>query len=71
MAAGVNYTIVKRIRPMLTSLRSDIIVFTGGVAFGPAIKELLEAELDVRVVVPPYPQLNGAVGCAVHGRDSR
>lgn len=68
MAAGVNYTIFKRIKPMLTSLYSEQIVFTGGVALGQAIKAMIEKELEARVVVPPYPQLNGAIGCAVYGR---
>ncbi len=68
LAAGVNYTIFKRIKPMLTSLASDTVVFTGGVAKGAAIKRLLEEELGVRVVVPEYPQLNGAIGCAVYGK---
>lgn len=66
LAAGVNYTIFKRIRPMLTSLMSDIIVFTGGVALGKAIRDFIERELAVEVVVPTHPQLNGAIGCAVY-----
>ncbi|MDD4600380.1 (R)-phenyllactate dehydratase activator [bioreactor metagenome] len=66
LAAGVNYTIFKRIRPMLTALMSDTVVFTGGVALGKAIGELIERELKVRVLVPKHPQLNGAIGCAVY-----
>lgn len=66
LAAGVNYTIFKRIRPMLTALMSETIIFTGGVALGKAIGELIERELQVEVVVPKYPQLNGAIGCAVY-----
>ncbi|VBB06508.1 atpase badf/badg/bcra/bcrd type [Lucifera butyrica] len=65
LAAGVNYTIFKRIKPMLISLLSENIVFTGGVAFGQALRTILEKELNVRVVVPDHPQLNGAIGCAV------
>lgn len=68
LAAGVNYTIFKRIKPMLTSLVSDTLVFTGGVAKGLALRRLLEEELGVQVVVPGYPQLNGAIGCAVQAQ---
>lgn len=71
MAAGVNYTIFKRIKPMLTALSSEQIVFTGGVALGQAIKNMMEKELGATVVVPEYPQLNGAIGCAIYGREKR
>lgn len=65
LAAGVNYTIYKRIKPMLVALKSDKLVFTGGVALGGAIKEFITREMDIEVIVPEYPQLNGAIGCAV------
>ncbi|MGI6091536.1 MAG: 2-hydroxyglutaryl-CoA dehydratase [Veillonellaceae bacterium] len=71
LAAGVNYTIFKRIRPMLTALASETIIFTGGVALGKAIRELIERELQVKVVVPKHPQLNGAIGCAVYQAKKR
>ena len=66
LAAGVNYSIFKRIKPMLTALKSDTLIFTGGVAFSKAIKEILAEELSVEVIVPAQPQLNGAIGCAVY-----
>ncbi|MEL7563922.1 MAG: acyl-CoA dehydratase activase [Dehalobacterium sp.] len=69
LAAGVNQTIVNRIKPMLKQLMSECIVFTGGVAFNPAIKRIVERELGVSVVVPPEPQFNGAIGCCIHGRN--
>ena len=65
LAAGVNYTIFKRVKPMLNSLLSETVVFTGGVALGPAIRRIVEQEMGVRAIVPPRPQLNGAIGCAV------
>lgn len=71
LGAGVNYTIFKRIKPMLTSLASETIIFTGGVALGKGIGQMIKKELGVEVVVPTYPQLNGAIGCAVHGREKR
>ena len=71
LAAGVNYTIFKRIKPMLTALKSDVLVFTGGVALGSGVRRLLAAELGVEVVVPEYPQLNGAIGCAAYAMEKR
>lgn len=67
LAAGVNYTIYKRVKPMLLQLASPVLVFTGGVAHNRALRELLEEELQVEVVVPRYPQYNGAIGCCIHG----
>lgn len=68
LAAGVNYTIFKRIRAMLLRLFSDTLVFTGGVAQNAALREILAKELGVRVVVPDHPQYTGAVGCCVEAK---
>jgi CoA-substrate-specific enzyme activase, putative len=73
LAAGVNYTIFKRVRPMLAALSAagGTVVFTGGVAIGAALPLIIERELGAKVVVPARPQLNGAVGCAVHALSLR
>lgn len=63
LAAGVNYTIFRRIRPLLQQLLTPVIVFTGGVAQSMALQEIITRELDVDVVVPQHPQFNGAIGC--------
>lgn len=63
LGAGVNYTIFKRIRPMLTKLLTNTIVFTGGVAHNQALVKIIEREMKVPVLVPKYPQYNGAIGC--------
>jgi predicted CoA-substrate-specific enzyme activase len=65
MAAGVNYSIFKRIKPLLLKLLSETIVLTGGVAKGRAISAFVAQELNAAVVIPKEPQLNGAIGCAV------
>jgi predicted CoA-substrate-specific enzyme activase len=66
LAAGVNYSIFRRIKPMLLSLASDTVVFTGGVAIGAAVAHWVREEIGAKLVVPVHPQLNGAIGCAVH-----
>ncbi|MCL6639377.1 MAG: acyl-CoA dehydratase activase [Firmicutes bacterium] len=68
LAAGVNYTIFKRIRPMLLKLGGDTVVFTGGVAYNKALRTIIERETGVRVVVPEHPDYAGAVGCCAVGR---
>jgi predicted CoA-substrate-specific enzyme activase len=65
LAAGVNYSIFKRIKPMLVKLSSETIVFTGGVAQNSALVEIIREELGMKVVVPEHPQYAGAVGCCV------
>nr|WP_279286928.1 acyl-CoA dehydratase activase [Heliobacterium chlorum] len=65
LAAGVNRTIVKRVEPMLRELYSPTIVFTGGVAQNKAIGQMIRDILQVEVIVPANPQLNGAIGCCV------
>ena len=65
LAAGVNYTIFKRVKPLLLNLLSSVIIFTGGVAHNKALKKIIEHELNVKVVIPDNPQYVGAIGCAV------
>lgn len=64
LAAGVNYTIFKRIKPMLHRLLNEVIVFTGGVARNKALVNILERELKIPVIVPNKGYLAGAYGCA-------
>ncbi len=63
LSAGINYTIFKRVQPMLRQLPSETLVFTGGVAQSPAIKNILTSELGLEVISPKFPQYNGAIGC--------
>ncbi|WP_434511295.1 acyl-CoA dehydratase activase [Desulfitobacterium sp. AusDCA] len=66
LAAGVNATIVKRILPLLRSFQGDLLIFTGGVAHNQAVKDLLKEETGREIIIPPEPQFNGAIGCAVY-----
>lgn len=70
LAAGVNHSIFKRIRPMLAKLAGQVIVFTGGVAYNSALKKIIEEETGVEIVVPVHPEYAGAVGCCVHAAGS-
>lgn len=66
LAAGVNATIVKRVLPLLRSFPGDVLVFTGGVAYNEAVRQLLADGTGRRIIVPPEPQFNGAIGCCVY-----
>ncbi len=71
LAAGVNATIIKRILPLLRSFPGEMLVFTGGVAANQAVRKLLANESGRKVIVPPEPQFNGAIGCCVYAYQSR
>lgn len=65
LAAGVNYTIFKRLQPMLAKAMSQVIIFTGGVAYNQGLQEIIKKETGAQLVVPQWPEYNGAIGCAV------
>ncbi|MGI6361077.1 MAG: acyl-CoA dehydratase activase [Bacillota bacterium] len=64
LAAGVNYSVVRRILPLLKRhLPAPAVLFSGGVAENQAIRKMLEHELEQEVTVLPQPKFNGAIGC--------
>ncbi|MCG8542438.1 MAG: acyl-CoA dehydratase activase [Clostridia bacterium] len=63
LAAGVNYSLYQRIKPLLKDFRNKLLVLTGGVANNRAIQKYLEEDFK-EIVIPKRPQLNGAIGCA-------
>jgi len=65
LAAGVNWAIFRRLKPMLARLFSPVVVFTGGLARGEALPRIMAAELAVEVRVPDEPAFAGAIGCCL------
>ena len=64
LAAGVNYSLFKRIKPIIERFPHENLVVCGGVAPNKALLEYIKSELDFKkVVIPEKPQLNGAIGC--------
>jgi predicted CoA-substrate-specific enzyme activase len=64
LAAGINYSVVKRILPLLARhLPAPAILFSGGVAQNQAIVQMLTEALAEPVQVLPHPRFNGAIGC--------
>jgi activator of 2-hydroxyglutaryl-CoA dehydratase len=45
------------------------LVFVGGVAQNRAVVQLLRERGNFLVLVPPYPQFNGALGCCLEARN--
>ena len=67
IAIAVHNAIIKRIIGKLQSLISDNekIVFCGGCAHNKLLKELLESNLKMDIVVPENPQIIGAYGASL------
>lgn len=65
LCAGVNYSVYKRIQPLLLPMLTETIVFTGGGAYNTALVNILARETGKKVIVPSWPQYNGAIGCAI------
>ncbi|WP_425446918.1 acyl-CoA dehydratase activase [Dethiothermospora halolimnae] len=66
LCSGVNYSLYKRLRPLLTKFKNKKIVLSGGVARNRAIKRYLQDDYD-EVILLNKPQLNGAIGCCYYG----
>ena len=66
IAKGLHASVVNRAAGMINRISSEgDIVFTGGVAKNPCMRELLSKKLGRNIVVPEDPQLVGAYGAAL------
>lgn len=65
LAAGINYSLYQRIKPMLRDFKNKTLVLTGGVANNKAIQKYLEKDFH-KIIIPERPQLNGAIGSAYY-----
>jgi (R)-2-hydroxyacyl-CoA dehydratese activating ATPase len=62
LCAGVNYSLYKRVHPLLSKFKGKQLVLSGGVAYNAALLEYLKCDYD-EVILLPNPQFNGAIGC--------
>jgi len=70
VSAGVYVSVARRIRAMVEKIGvEDQVVFTGGTARSIAMKNALEETIKIKLIVPEEPQMVGALGAAVIGRD--
>lgn len=65
IAAGVNASVARRALAMVRRYRCPTLVCVGGVARNRAVIHFLREPGAFRVLVPPYPQFNGALGCCL------
>jgi predicted CoA-substrate-specific enzyme activase len=71
IAAGIHRAIAKRVAGMAKRLDAQPpLVFCGGVAKNPGVKKALEIEMGFTLLIPPNPQITGALGAALIAYDN-
>lgn len=65
IARGVLHAIAGRVLAMSSGELAGPVVFTGGVAQIPAMREVFCMESGYEIIVPQSPQITGAVGAAI------
>jgi predicted CoA-substrate-specific enzyme activase len=65
IAAGVNASVARRALAMVRRYRCPTLVCAGGVARNRAVIHFLQEHHLFRVLTPPHPQFNGALGCCL------
>ncbi len=66
LCASVNYSLYKRLMPMLAKFKGNCLILSGGVANNAGLRYYLKAHYDeVRTV--NQPEYNGAIGCCYYG----
>ncbi|MGC9194331.1 MAG: acyl-CoA dehydratase activase [Syntrophobacteraceae bacterium] len=71
IAMGLHTAIISRTSAMLKRVGASFpLVFAGGVAHNPCAVRLLEEQLGHPVIVPQNPDLVGAIGAALHARNT-
>ncbi|KPU26867.1 2-hydroxyglutaryl-CoA dehydratase [Caloranaerobacter sp. TR13] len=67
LCSSVNFSLYRRLKPLLTRFKGRKLVLSGGVARNNALIKYLSADYD-EVISLNYPQFNGAIGCCYYGR---
>ena len=68
IAAGVNASVARRALMMVRRYPCRTLVFVGGVARNQGVVRILQGQGDYQVIVPSFPQFNGALGCCLEAR---
>jgi len=66
LCASVNYSLYRRLQPLLSKFKGKKLVLTGGVASNASIKNYLKNDYE-EIVYIEHPQFNGAIGCCYYG----
>jgi (R)-2-hydroxyacyl-CoA dehydratese activating ATPase len=66
LCAGVNYSLYKRLEPLLNKFKGRKLVITGGVAKNIGVQQYLKKDYD-EIISVEESQINGAIGCCYYG----
>jgi len=66
LCSSVNYSLYKRLLPLLSKFKGKKLILTGGVASSVAIKKYLKEDYE-EIIPIKDPQYNGAIGCCYYG----
>jgi predicted CoA-substrate-specific enzyme activase len=66
LCAGVNYSLYKRLQPLLSKFKGRKLVLTGGVANNESIRHYLKKDYE-EIAYIEKPQFNGSIGCCYYG----
>ena len=69
LARGVFESVVARVMEMIP-LADTVLLCGGVVAWFPIVAEIFREQVSGEVIVPPYPQLTGALGAALFAREA-
>jgi (R)-2-hydroxyacyl-CoA dehydratese activating ATPase len=71
IAMGLHLAIVQRTLAMLRRVGMESpLVFAGGVAHNACVRRVLEEQLELPLLIPENPDMVGALGAALFGRNS-
>jgi predicted CoA-substrate-specific enzyme activase len=65
LCAGVNFSLYKRLQPLLNKFNSPRLILSGGVAKNKALIHYLRQDYD-EIISLDDPQFNGAIGCCFY-----
>lgn len=66
LCAGVNYSLYRKLRPLLFKFKGKRLVMSGGVARSKSLAYYLTKDFD-EIIKLEEPQFNGAIGCCSYG----
>lgn len=67
LCAGVNYSLYRRLRPLLTKFKGKTLVISGGVAENHALRIYLKDDYN-EIIALKEAKYNGALGCCYYGK---
>ncbi len=66
LCASINYSLYRKLKPMLTKFPNEKLIISGGVAYNKSFCSYFEDEYK-KVIKIKEPQFNGAIGCCYYG----